>query len=100
MTMIMWRMIKRFLPRDYVKEIREGDKSIELVNGHIIYAKSGDNPDSLYGERGYPLSPSTSSPSSSLKYGLRQLDRHLQIRGGRLSSSGLLAARPSTINST
>lgn len=50
MTMIMWRMIKRFLPRDYVKEIREGDKSIELVNGHIIYAKSGDNPDSLRGE--------------------------------------------------
>ena len=49
-TGIMWRMIKRFIPMEYVKKIREGEKSIELVNGHTIWAKSGDHPDSLRGE--------------------------------------------------
>jgi len=49
-TMIMWRMIKKYLPKEYVLNIREGEKSIELLNGHTIWAKSGDDPDALRGE--------------------------------------------------
>ena len=49
-TMIMWRMIKKYLPRGYVKDIKEGELVIELVNGSTIWAKSADNPDALVGE--------------------------------------------------
>lgn len=49
-TAIMWRMIKKFLPKDYVRDIKEGDMVIELINGSTIWAKSADNPDALVGE--------------------------------------------------
>lgn len=49
-TSIIWRMIKRALPREYVRRIMEGEKYIELKNGSLIFAKSGDNADSLRGE--------------------------------------------------
>lgn len=49
-TKIIWRMIKRFLPKAYIKTIREGELYIELANGSTIWAKSGDNPDNLRGE--------------------------------------------------
>jgi len=49
-TMYLWRRIKRFIPPGVVANIKEGEKSIELKNGSAIFAKSGDNPDSLVGE--------------------------------------------------
>ena len=49
-TKILWRMIKRTLPKEAVKRIMEGELFIELQNGSIIFAKSGDNPDALRGE--------------------------------------------------
>jgi hypothetical protein len=49
-TTIMWRMIKKYLPKNYVKDIKEGELVIELLNGSTIWAKSADNPDALVGE--------------------------------------------------
>lgn len=49
-TKIIWRMIKRFLPKEYIKRTMEGDLYIELINGALIFAKSADNVDSLRGE--------------------------------------------------
>lgn len=49
-TAIMWRMIKKYLPKQYIKDIKEGELVIELVNGSTIWAKSADNPDALVGE--------------------------------------------------
>ena len=49
-TQIIWRMILRIVPRIYIDKIMEGDKYILLRNGTYIFAKSGDNPDSLRGE--------------------------------------------------
>jgi PBSX family phage terminase large subunit len=49
-TMYMWRRIKKILPKKYIKDIKEGEKFIELINGSTIWAKSGDNPDGLVGE--------------------------------------------------
>ena len=49
-TMIMWRMIKKYLPKKYVADIKEGELYIELINGSTIWAKSADNPDALVGE--------------------------------------------------
>lgn len=49
-TKIIWRMIKRALPKEAIKRIMEGDLYIELHNGSMIFAKSGDNPDGLRGE--------------------------------------------------
>lgn len=49
-TAIMWRMIKKYIPKNYVKDIKEGELVIELVNGSTIWAKSADNPDALVGE--------------------------------------------------
>jgi len=49
-TAILWRMLKKFLPKSYIKDIKEGDMVIELVNGSTIWAKSADNPDALVGE--------------------------------------------------
>lgn len=49
-TGIIWRMITRFLPQSVIKHVYLGDKRIELKNGSTIWAKSGDNPDTLRGE--------------------------------------------------
>jgi len=49
-TLIIWRMLKKFLPKDYIKDIKEGTLSIELINGSTIWAKSGDDPNALVGE--------------------------------------------------
>lgn len=49
-TGVIWRMITRFLPQSVIKHVYLGDKRIELKNGAIIWAKSGDNPDTLRGE--------------------------------------------------
>ena len=49
-TMIIWRMLRKYLPKDYVANIKEGELYIELVNGSTIWAKSADNPDALVGE--------------------------------------------------
>lgn len=49
-TKILWRMIKRTLPKEAIKRIMEGELYIELKNGSMIFAKSGDNPDALRGE--------------------------------------------------
>lgn len=49
-TMYMWRRIKRLIPKKYIRDIKEGEKFIELVNGSTVWAKSGDNPDGLVGE--------------------------------------------------
>lgn len=49
-TMYMWRKIKRIIPKKFIRDIKEGEKFIEIVNGSTIWAKSGDNPDGLVGE--------------------------------------------------
>ena len=49
-TMIIWRMLRKYLPRAYISNIKEGELYIELVNGSTIWAKSADNPDALVGE--------------------------------------------------
>ena len=43
-------MLKKFLPKSYISNVKEGDMVIELVNGSTIWAKSADNPDALVGE--------------------------------------------------
>jgi phage FluMu gp28-like protein len=49
-TKIIWRMIRKNIPKDHVKRVMEGELFIELHNGSMIFAKSGDNPDALRGE--------------------------------------------------
>lgn len=49
-TTILWRMLKKYLPKNYVSTIKEGELVIELLNGSTIWAKSADNPDALVGE--------------------------------------------------
>src|SRR5690606_37736870 len=49
-TKIIWRMLKKYLPKESVKRIMEGELYIELKNGSMILAKSGDNPPELRGE--------------------------------------------------
>lgn len=49
---IAFTRIKRALPKEIYKA-NENDKKITLINGSIIWFKSGDNPDSLYGEDVY-----------------------------------------------
>jgi len=49
-TMIMWRKLKTIIPKQLVQDVREGDKYIELTNGHQLWAMSADDPDSLRGE--------------------------------------------------
>ena len=48
-TAIIWDMIKKFLPEEFIRKKLESDKMIELINGSRIYAKSADSPDSLRG---------------------------------------------------
>jgi hypothetical protein len=49
-TKIIWRMIKRFLPKSMIERTMEGELYLQLKNGATIWAKSGDNVDSLRGE--------------------------------------------------
>ncbi len=49
-TKIIWRMLKRYLPKEAIKRIMEGELYIELNNNTTIWAKSGDTPDNLRGE--------------------------------------------------
>lgn len=51
-TKIAYRRLKRGLPRE-VFTANESELTITLLNGAIIWFKSGDNPDSLYGEDVY-----------------------------------------------
>lgn len=46
---IAFRRLKLFLPKDQF-ESNEQDQTVTLPNGAIIWFKSGDKPDSLYGE--------------------------------------------------
>jgi hypothetical protein len=48
-TKIAYRRLKRALPRE-VFTSNEGEMTLTLGNGAIIWFKSADNPDSLYGE--------------------------------------------------
>ena len=47
---LLWKPLKEFLPRAYIKDKNETDLSIELLNGSTITVKSADNPDSLRGD--------------------------------------------------
>lgn len=49
-TKIIWRMLKKYIPKESISRIMEGELYIEFKNGSLIFAKSGDNPDSLRGE--------------------------------------------------
>jgi hypothetical protein len=51
-TEIAFTRVKNAIPRD-LYTANENDKKITLVNGSIIWFKSGDTPDSLYGEDVY-----------------------------------------------
>ena len=53
-TDILWEMVIEYMPKEYVKQIFEGRKLIELKNGSRIWAKSADNPQALVG-RGLDL---------------------------------------------
>lgn len=50
---IAYRRLKAFLPRDQVLKTHEQDMTITLLNGAVIWFKSSDKPDSLYGEDVY-----------------------------------------------
>ena len=49
-TMIMWRMITKKIPKEYISDYSKSDLWLELENGSMCFAKSADNPDSLVGE--------------------------------------------------
>lgn len=49
-TMYLWREVQKIIPKKYIRQKKEGEKYIELINGSTIWAKSGDNPDGLVGE--------------------------------------------------
>jgi hypothetical protein len=53
-TDILWEMVIEYLPPEYIKQVFEGKKLIELKNGSRIWAKSADNPQALVG-RGLDL---------------------------------------------
>lgn len=48
-TQIIFNMILKFLPVEYIKSKSVAEKYVELISGTRIYAKSGDNPDSMRG---------------------------------------------------
>ena len=48
-TQIIYNMIMKRLPEQYIKSRSVAEKYVELVSGTRIYAKSGDNPDSMRG---------------------------------------------------
>jgi phage FluMu gp28-like protein len=47
---IAFRRLKAFLPAEEIANTNEQDMTIELPNGALIWFKSADKPDSLYGE--------------------------------------------------
>ena len=49
-TKIIWRMLKKYIPKSSISRIMEGELYIEFKNGSLIFAKSGDNPAGLRGE--------------------------------------------------
>ncbi len=51
-TKIAFRRLKVFLPRD-IYESNATELTVTLANGSVIWFKSGDKPDSLYGEDVY-----------------------------------------------
>ena len=53
-TDILWEMVIQYMPKEYIRQIYEGRKLIELKNGSRIWAKSADNPQALVG-RGLDL---------------------------------------------
>lgn len=48
-TQIIYNMIMKRLPEHYIKSKSVAEKYVELISGTRIYAKSGDNPDSMRG---------------------------------------------------
>ncbi len=46
---ILWALLKRLVPREYVDATNETDLSMHLINGSIISIRGADNPDSLRG---------------------------------------------------
>jgi phage FluMu gp28-like protein len=48
-TQIIYNMIMKRLPEQYIKSKSVAEKYVELISGTRIYAKSGDNPDSMRG---------------------------------------------------
>lgn len=51
-TKMVFKRMKRAIPKDLYRS-NESELSLTFVNGAIIHCKSGDNPDSLYGEDVY-----------------------------------------------
>jgi phage terminase large subunit-like protein len=49
---IAFRRLKQMLPR-HLYEAHQGDRTLSLRNGAVIWFKSADRPDSLYGEDVY-----------------------------------------------
>jgi len=49
-TMIFWRMIRKFLPKQLISRVSKSERYIQLINGSEIWFKSADNPDLLRGE--------------------------------------------------
>lgn len=50
LSMIMWRLVWKYIPKKYVESKKEGELYITLKNGHTIWAKSADKPENLVGE--------------------------------------------------
>ncbi len=48
-TQIIYNMIMKRLPEHYIRSKSVAEKYVELISGTRIYAKSGDNPDSMRG---------------------------------------------------
>lgn len=46
---ILWALLKRLIPREYVAATNETDLSMVLVNGSMIAIRGADNPDALRG---------------------------------------------------
>lgn len=50
LSMTMWRMVWKYIPKEFVADKKDGELYIELTNGHTIWAKSADKPENLVGE--------------------------------------------------
>lgn len=44
-----WREVKSFVPREWVVEIRESDRTMQIINGGVLEVKSAYDPESLVG---------------------------------------------------
>lgn len=49
-AMISWRMLKKFLPKEFIREPHITEKYFDLQNDSTIWVKSADNYDNLRGE--------------------------------------------------